>query len=159
MNSTTSTGGVDRTPTHKTPLCSTVCSKARNASHVLGSRLKTCITSFGRLRRVCHLVRTCLILCWSLLHPPFPKSTSSSLSTLSTTIGTTRPSPRTPVHHQPPVDKQRHQESLWRENLQSGGNPRTTTPTSGEASDLRNRERVVLDLILKLKICKMQDFL
>ena len=27
------------------------------------------------------------------------------------------------------LDKQRHQESLWRENLQSGGNTRTTTPT------------------------------
>ena len=31
-----------------------------------------------------------------------------------------------------PVDKLRHQESLWSENLQSGGNPRTTTPTGAE---------------------------
>ena len=34
------------------------------------------------------------------------------------------------VHHQPlqdlPVDKRRHQEPLWRENLQSGGNQRKT---------------------------------
>ena len=30
------------------------------------------------------------------------------------------------------VDKLRHQESLWRENLQSAGNPRTTTPTISE---------------------------
>ena len=36
---------VDRTPTHSTHLCSTVCSKARNAHHALGSRLKNCITS------------------------------------------------------------------------------------------------------------------
>ena len=46
----------------------------------------------------------------------------------------TRTTPRThPVHHAhlqaPSVDKLRHQESLWREDLQSGGNPRTTTPT------------------------------
>ena len=30
------------------------------------------------------------------------------------------------------VDKLRHEESHWREDLQSGGNPRTTTPTEGE---------------------------
>ena len=30
------------------------------------------------------------------------------------------------AHH---VDKLRHQESLWRKDPQSGGNPRTTTPT------------------------------
>ena len=44
------------------------------------------------------------------------------------------------VHHQPlqdlPVDNLRHQESLWRENLQSGGNPRTTTPTGYEPKEL-----------------------
>ena len=35
-----------------------------------------------------------------------------------------------PAHLQAPsVDKLRQQESLWREDLQSGGNPRTTTPT------------------------------
>ena len=30
---------VDRTPTHNTHLCNTVCSQARNASHALGSRI------------------------------------------------------------------------------------------------------------------------
>ena len=34
-------GGVDRTPTHNTHLCSTVCSQARNAHHALGSRAST----------------------------------------------------------------------------------------------------------------------
>ena len=39
-----------------------------------------------------------------------------------------------PAHLQgPSVDKLRHQESVWREDLQTGGNPRTTTSTrSGE---------------------------
>ena len=63
-----------------------------------------------------------------LSHLPFPTSTSSS--------SITRPS--TTVHHDHlqalPVDKQRHQESLWRENLQSGGNPRTTTHTKEEST-------------------------
>ena len=73
-----------------------------------------------------------------LSHLPFTTSTSSSSFTL--------PSTTTPKHalqsgphdllqehpvrhaqiHALPVDKLRHQESLWRENLQSGGNPRTT---------------------------------
>ena len=77
---------VDRTPTHNTLLCSTVCSQARNASQVLGSRFKNC-NIFMRLKRVCHLVCTCYP-CLSLIHPPFPKSTLSSSSTL---LSTTRP--------------------------------------------------------------------
>ena len=40
-NSRKSTGSVDRTPTHNTHLCSTVCSEARNAHHALGSRAST----------------------------------------------------------------------------------------------------------------------
>ena len=62
------------------------------------------------------------------------------------TIGTTRASPRTPVHHAhlqaPSVDKLRHQESLWREDLQSGGNPRTTTPTGYEPKELATVSRI-----------------
>ena len=72
-----------------------------------------------------------------LSHLPFTTSSSSSSFTLPFT---TTPEhalhdllQEHPVHHAHlhalPVDKQRHQESLWRENLQSGGNPRTTTPT------------------------------
>ena len=71
-----------------------------------------------------------------LSHLPFPTSTSSS--------SFTRPS--TTVHHDHlqalPVDKQRHQVSLWRENLQSGGNPRTTTPTGYEPKELATVSRV-----------------
>ena len=51
-----------------------------------------------------------------------------------------------PVHHGHlqalPVDKQRHQESLWHENLQSGGNPRTTTPTGYEPNELVTVSRI-----------------
>ena len=36
----------------------------------------------------------------------------------------------------PSVDKLRNQESLWHENLQSGGNPRTTTPTKDSTRDV-----------------------
>ena len=51
------------------------------------------------------------------------------------------------VHHQPlqdlPVDKRRHQEPLWRENLQSGGNPRKTFSTDSSAV-LESRQTIVL---------------
>ena len=49
------------------------------------------------------------------------------------TIGTTRA---------PSVDKLRHQESLWREDLQSGGNPRTATPTGCEPKELATVSRI-----------------
>ena len=54
-------------------------------------------------------------------------STSSSSPTYPTTQ---REHSAHPAHLQAhSVDKLRHQESLWREDLQSGGNPRITTPT------------------------------
>ena len=54
-------------------------------------------------------------------------STSSSSPTCPSTQ---REHSLHPAHLQAhSVDKLRHQESLWREDLQSGGNPRTTTPT------------------------------
>ena len=40
------------------------------------------------------------------------------------------------------VDKLRHQESLWREDLQSGGNPRTKTPTSYEPKELATVSKI-----------------
>ena len=40
------------------------------------------------------------------------------------------------------VDKQRQQESLWREDLQSGGNPRTTNPTGYEPKELATVSRL-----------------
>ena len=50
------------------------------------------------------------------------------------------------MHHvhllAPSVDKLRHQESLWRKNLQSGGNPRTTTPTGYEPKELATVSRI-----------------
>ena len=75
-----------------------------------------------------------------LSHLPLTTSTSSSSSTLpSATQEHAAQSVQQeqlrehPVHHAhpqaPSVDKLRQQESLWREDLQSGGNPRTTTPT------------------------------
>ena len=36
----------------------------------------------------------------------------------------------------------RHQESLWREDLQSGRNPRTTTPTGCEPKELATISRI-----------------
>ena len=41
-----------------------------------------------------------------------------------------------------PVDKQRHQESLWREDLQSGGSPRPTTLTGYEPKELATVSRI-----------------
>ena len=70
---------------------------------------------------------------WLLSHLPFTTSTSSFSFTLpSTTQEHAAQSVQqeqlreNPAHHAhlqaPSVDKLRHQESLWREDLQSGGN-------------------------------------
>ena len=90
-----------------------------------------------RLKRICHLV---LHMSRPLLfsHLPFTTSTSSSLSLFLLPRHKNKQHNRYhlqehPVHHAHlqalPVDKLRHQETLWRENLQSARNPRTTTPT------------------------------
>ena len=48
-----------------------------------------------------------------------------------------------PAHLQAPsFDKLRHQESLWREDLQSGGNPRITTPIGYEPKELATVSRI-----------------
>ena len=134
---------VDSTPTHNTHLCSTVCSQARNAHHALGSSNHGLHFIFVRLKRICHLV---LHMSHPLLfsHLPFTSSTSSSSFTLPSTTTQEQAAQSVqhdrlqehPVHHAHlqalPVDKLRHQESLWHENLQSGGNPPTTTPTDQE---------------------------
>ena len=66
---------------------------------------------------------------WLFSHVPSSMSSSSSSPTFPTTQ---REHSVHPAHLQAPsVDKLRHQESLWREDLQSGGNPRKTTPTQG----------------------------
>ena len=93
---------VDRTPNHNTHLC-TVCSQARNASHALGSSHTDCSVIFVRLKRICHLVRTCLTLCCSLTcRVPWTHDLPHSLSSFyhdtrtRSTIGTTWSSPRKP---------------------------------------------------------------
>ena len=53
------------------------------------------------------------------------------------TLSTSRTSPSSSV------DKLRHQESLWREDMQRGGNPRTTTPTGYEPKELATASRIV----------------
>ena len=118
---------VDRTPTHNTHLCSTVCSQTRNAHHALGPSHTDCSVIFVCLKRICHLVLHMSHPCW-LPHLPFTTSTSSSSFTLPST--TTPEYAARPVQHDPlrehpvhhahlqatSVDKQRHQESLWCEN-------------------------------------------
>ena len=42
----------------------------------------------------------------------------------------------------PSVDKLRHKESLWRKDLQSGGNPRTTCSTGYEPKELATVSRI-----------------
>ena len=95
---------------------------------------------FVRLKRICHLV---LHMSHPLLfsHLPFTTSTSSSSFTLPSTTtpehalqsGPHDPLQEHPVHHEPlqdlPADNERHQESVWCENLKSGGNPLTTFST------------------------------
>ena len=81
------------------------------------ARLKNCSVIFVRLKRVCHLVRTCLIVAVSLavhhehmfflLHSSFYHDTRTR-----TTIGNNTP--------------------LWRENQQSGGNMHKTFSTGCE---------------------------
>ena len=120
---------MDRTPTHNTHLCSTVCSQAQNAHHALGPSQTDCSVIFVRLKSICHLVRICLPLTCRLPHH-LPQSLFLLLRHKNTQHNRFIMSTTENTHaqlHALPVDKQRHQESLWRENLLSGGNPRTTT--------------------------------
>ena len=73
-------------------------------------------------------------------HAPSAMSTSSSSPTYPTTQ---REHSVHPAHLQAPsVDKLRHQESLWREDLQSGGSPRMTTSTNYEPKELATVSRI-----------------
>ena len=77
---------------------------------------------------------------WLFSHAPSSMSTSSSSPTYPTTH---REHSVQPAHLQAPsVDKLRHEESLWREDLQSGGNPRTTTPTGYEPKEVATVSRI-----------------
>ena len=95
---------------------------------------------FVCLKRICHLVRTCLTLCCSrICFVPRAHHLPHSLFLLPRHQNTQCIQDNTnllqeyPVHHQPlqeqPVEKQRYEEPLWRENQQGGGNPRKTFST------------------------------
>ena len=98
--------GADRTPTHNTHLCRTLCSQARNVNHAFGSSNHGMYFIFVRLKRICHLV---LHMSHPLLfsHLPFTTSTSSSSFTL--------PSPNTQEHEEYIV----HHAHLTRRNQES----------------------------------------
>ena len=84
---------------------------------------------------VCHMSHP-----WLFSHAPSSMSTSSSSPTYPTTQ---REHSVHPAHLQAySVDKLRHQESLWRKDLQSGGNPRTTAPTGYEPKELATVSRI-----------------
>ena len=126
---------VDRTPTYNTHLCSTVCSQARNAHHALGSSNHGLHFIFVRLKIVLSsgLIHVSLFV---VLSPAvYHEHIIFLIHSSSTTTQEHAAQPvqqeelrEHPVHH----SSLRHQESLWRENLQSCGNPRTTTPTKLE---------------------------
>ena len=86
----------------------------------------------------CHLVShvsSMVVLSRAFLHEHFLFFTFLSYHT-TRTLSTSR------TFQTLPVDKQRHQESLWRENLQSGGNPGKTTPTIYEPKELATVSRI-----------------
>ena len=126
-NSWKSTVGVDRTPTHKTHLCCTVCSQARTAQPMnLAQKLHCHLLCLIRVQSsgAWH-VSPMVVLSRALLHEHFLFFTTYPTIQREHSVH--------PAHLQASsVDKLRHQESLWREDLQSGGKPRTKTPTQLE---------------------------
>ena len=86
-----STGRVDRTPTHNTHLCSTVCSQARNGTHnALGSRIA--LSSLRPKTSVVIWCGTCVVLSRAFLHELFLFFTYLSYNT-PRTLSTCRTSP------------------------------------------------------------------
>ena len=133
-----------------------------SAERVARAWLKNCITSLCAWKES---------VIWSAHVSPFvaltlarTTSTSSSSFTLPSTTtpehvlqsGQNDLLQEHPVHHQPlhdlPVDKQRHQGPLWRENLQSGGSPRKTLSTVYEPKELATVPRI------SHKYCMLQAF-
>ena len=108
---------------------------------------------------VCHMSHSLLFS-----HLRVTTCTSSSSFTLPSTTQEHSPQPEQqeqlrehPIHHAHlqalSVDKLRHQESLWREDLQGGGNPRTTTPTSYEPQKslrLSRESKLILEIHFNL---------
>ena len=134
---------VDRTPTRKyTSVQYSLFTSAERTLNALGlaqvqdqarfASIYVLQRKFSHL--VCHMSHP-----WLFSHAPSSMSTSSSALTYPTTQ---REHSVHPAHLQAhPVDKRRHQESLWREDLQSGGNPRTTTPTETTVNTSLNKFR------------------
>ena len=88
------------------------CSQARNTSHALGSSHTDCSVIFVHLKRICHLVlHMCVTLYCSL---------TCRSCTLPSTTTQEHEEHQVHLNQDLPVDKQRHQESLWRENLPAG---------------------------------------
>ena len=123
---------------------------AERTHNALGSRIA--LSSLCAWKESSHLVSHMSHPCW-LLHMPFTTSTSSSSFTLPSitqehAAQSVQHDPLQkhsvhPAHLQAPlVDKLRHQESLWLEDLQNGGNPRTTTATFYEPKELATVLRI-----------------
>ena len=93
---------------------SAACSQARNASHALGSSNTDCSVIFVRLKRICHLVRTCITLCCSLTCFALRAHLLRHASEHALRSGQHDLLQEHPVHHQPlqatPVEKHRYQE-------------------------------------------------
>ena len=116
---------VDKTPTHNTHLCNTVCPQARKTPHALGSNHTDCSVIFVRPK----IVQSCVCFMshpWLFSHPPSSMSTSSS-------------SPIYPTTHR---EHSVHPADLQAPSPQSGGNPRTTTPTGYEPKELAPVSRI-----------------
>ena len=113
------------------PLTRHICAaqfdhSAERTHNALGSRPSVICKHLCVPNKCCHLVCH-MSHPWLFSHAPSSMSTSSSSPAYPTTQR------EHSAHHallqDHLVDKLRHQESLWREDLQSGGNPCTTTPT------------------------------
>ena len=128
-------GGTCRQYTHKHCTYSAVQSLHKRGTH--RTRLAQDLHNIcGRLKRICHLVRTCCSLtcrlprAHHLLHSLFllPRHQNTHYNRDNTITSKNTQYIIEPFQDHP-VDKQHHQESLWCENLQSGGNPRATFST------------------------------
>ena len=58
----------------------------------------------------------------------------------------------------PSMDKLRHQASLWRENVRSGGNPRTTSPTGKKPKELATVSKIMIILEIYINCMKQEKF-
>ena len=117
-----SMGSVDRTP-NTIHICA-VQFVHKCGTYTQHAWLKNCISSLCAKKSPVIWCVSCMSHPWLFSHPLSSMSASYSSLIYPTTL---REHWVHPAHLQAPsVDKLRH---LWREDLQSGGNPRTTTPT------------------------------